>query len=395
MQAKTHGGIFASMRREIGRITSNPLLFMLMVVLPLGTLAVFRAMFGDIGVPRNLPVAVCDQDHSSLSRNVTRMIDATPSVRVAERVTDPSRGRKLVAEGVTYALILLPKDLEKKALMHAPVPVVCWYNNQYMLAGSLINRDVRAAVNTVSAGFDISFREARNETREAAIDHQEPVVLDTHLQFNPYLNYVYFLESALLPTMLQLFIIITTIYAVGVELKNGTARKWLVSGSGHRRALAGKLLPYSAAFTILGIIMNVFLFYWRGVPLRGSGSLIAGATVLLVLASQSVGLLLIAITSNLRLSLSFAAFYTSTAFAFVGITFPRIGMITPARIWADILPLTHYLDLFVDQALRGAPTRVSFDSLAALALFTVMGICVAALPRLGRLMKSERYWGRM
>ena len=48
------------------------------------------------GVPRDLPVAIYDQDHTPLSRQLIRMIDATPSAMVAYEVTNLAEGERLL-----------------------------------------------------------------------------------------------------------------------------------------------------------------------------------------------------------------------------------------------------------------------------------------------------------
>ena len=52
--------------------------------------------------------------------------------------------------------------------------------------------------------------------------------------------------------MLMLFTLLTTIFTIGVELKNSTAREWLATGGGNMLvALAGKLAPYTVIFFAL------------------------------------------------------------------------------------------------------------------------------------------------
>jgi ABC-2 type transport system permease protein len=143
----------------------------------------------------------------------------------------------------------------------------------------------------------------------------------------------------------------------------------------------------------MGLLMNSYLFLWLQLPLRGSVTLIALATVLLVLSYQAVALLIVAVTANLRISLSTAAIYAAPAFAFAGITFPVMGMPLSGKIWGGLLPLSYYLIIFLDQGMRGAPVSVSLSSLAAMCSFVIF-IPILAVPRLGRLMVDEQQWGK-
>ena len=381
-------------RREFKRMSSRPLYILMTLLLPLAAFGMIWAIFSR-GVLRDLPVAVYDGDHSALSRQIIRMIDSSSAIEVVRRVTDLESGHRLIREGKVYALIALQRDLEKDVLSGKAPPVIHYYNNEFLLPGSLIARDVRHAVGTLSAGLDLRVRQRLGQMTQARPGVIEPIRVESHGLFNPYLNYTYFLVSTLLPNMLQIFVIVMSIYALGVEFKEGTAREWLACGQQRPwKALLGKLMPYTLLFFIVGLFMNNILFRYLGVPLRGSLGLITLAGFLMILAYQAVALLLVSITVNLRLSLSFAAFYSSTAFAFVGVTFPTMGMPLPAKAWAGILPLNHYLRIFVDQAVRGLPAVQVMTPLTVLMAF-ILFLPIFPLCRMGTLMREEKYWGRL
>jgi ABC-2 type transport system permease protein len=385
--------VVAVMRRELSRVTSSPYYALLLLVLPLLSFGLPVAIFGT-GVPRDLPVVVVDNDNTSLSRQVTRMIDATAGMRVARRAASIAEGRSLVLENQAYAIVLLPADMERDVRRGASPKVAAYYNAQLLLPASLIRRDLRAVVSTASAGLEVRLRQARGDTPRGALEHVEPIRLDAHTLFNPHLNYATFLLAALLPTMLQIFVTVATVHAVGDELKRGTAGEWLAAGGGSRaRAVVGKLLPQTLHFGVLAALMHAILFGWMAVPLRGHISLLLAGTVLFVLAYQAIALLAIAWLANLRLATSAAALYCAPAFAFVGVTFPTMAMPPLGRAWAELLPLTHYLRLVTGQAIRGEATASSMPHVAALAAFVVVA-AACAWWRVGRVMADPRYWGR-
>ena len=97
-------------------------------------------------------------------------------------------------------------------------------------------------------------------------------------------------------------------------------------------------------------------------PLRGDFALVAGATLVFVVAYQCVGVLFIALLGNFRLSTSLAAVYAAPAFAFTGITFPIVGMPLFAKLWGAILPLTWYLKFLVRYGFHGASLSVAMHS---------------------------------
>ena len=65
--------------------------WVLMVVLPVVSFAFFAVIF-EQGVARNIPIAVLDEDHTTLSRKVTQMIDDTPTAMVSYEVQSMDGG---------------------------------------------------------------------------------------------------------------------------------------------------------------------------------------------------------------------------------------------------------------------------------------------------------------
>ncbi len=387
-------GVLAVARRELQRMRARVLYPLLVVVLPLVSFALLWTIFS-AGTIRNLPVAVVDLDSTPLSRQLARMLDATPTMTVTQHVGSGLAAEELMLRGEIYAAVLIPRDLERNVLRGAPASVILYRNSQLLVPSSLVRRDAMAAVGTLSAGIEIRQREARGETPAAARDRFEPIRTDRHALFNPWLNYVYFLVSSLLPTMLQIFVIIAAVHAVGIELKEGTGPEWLaIAGGSVTRAVVGKLMPYTAGFLLVAWFMIAFTIRFMGVPLHGDlGTLLVGTT-LFILAYEGVGVVLAAWFANLRFATSAAAFIATPAFAFVGLTFPTMAMPPVAQAWGALLPLTHYLRLLVEQIMRGAPPAASLPELGALAAFVVVTPLIATR-RLGTVLRDESYWGRL
>jgi len=389
----SHPGARRTALRELHRIRQRALYPMLLFVLPFLSFALLWTIFS-AGTVRDLPVAVVDLDGSPLSRRLVRMLDATPSLAVAHRVGSGLAAEDLLLEGVVYGAVLVPDGLERDVLRGTPPVVTLYRNSQFMLPSGVIRRDVLATVGTLAAGIEIRQREARGESPDEARARFEPVRTERRALFNPWLNYVYFLVSSLLPAMMQIFIIVASVHSVGVELKDGTGRAWLdAAGGSVVRAVAGKLLPYAAAYLAVTLVMLTLILRFMGVPRHGDLSILVAGTLLFVFACQGLGVLLAACFANLRLATSAAAFIATPAFAFAGLTFPLDAMPPFASSWARLLPLTHYLRLLVEQLMHGAPLAVSLPGLWVLAGFALLAP-VLALPRLARVLSDQRYWGR-
>jgi len=220
----------------------------------------------------------------------------------------------------------------------------------------------------------------------------QPIEVQSHIMFNPYNNYLYYLAGSLLPNMLHIFVLLSAIYCIGIELKQKTAAElWKLSNHSFLNTLIGKLLPYTVVFSLLGLFMNTLLFKYFNVPLKGSLLFVSFATILFVLAYQATGVFFITIAANVRLGLMAASFYASTAYTFIGMTFPIISFPLPAKIWSEMLPLTHFMRIYLNETITGAPHMYSFTSVTALTAFIFLPLMLSF--RFKKIMTEEKYWG--
>jgi len=387
-------GFVFTVRRELRRILSNRFHLVFLVGLPCFGFAAILLIFHQELV-RALPVAVCDMDGSAASRLVIRKLSAAPSMRIVRQVDSPREAMMLMRRGEIYAYLFVPKDFEFDAKRGHPATAVAYYNAQWVLPGNMINRDLSNVSASISAAFEGKMRQHEGEPRAVIAALAQPVVIDGHPLFNPQLDYRYFLTTALLPSILQICILLATIHAVGMELKNGTADIFLAGAKGSLwQALAGKLLPLTVYYSLFGLGMVTLLFRYLGMPLRGGFAMTCAGTVLFVLAYQAVGLLFIAALGNFRLSTSLAAVYAAPAFAFTGITFPILGMPLFAKIWSGLLPLTWYLEFLVRYGFHGAPLSMAMQDVAVMGAFILICPLIAG-PILSYRLRNPATWGEL
>jgi ABC-2 type transport system permease protein len=387
-------GFAFTVRRELKRILSCRFHVVFLILLPCLGFATMLLIF-QRELVRGLPVAVCDMDDTVASRLVIREMGAAPSMRIVQQVDSPHEGMRLMRRGEIYAYLYIPKNFESDAKRGHRAAAVAYYNSQWVLPGNMINKDLSNVSSALSAAFETKLRRHTGEPRAAIVALAQPVAIDGHALFNPYLDYRYFLTTALLPSILQICILLATIHAFGMELKNGTADIFLAGAKENVVvAVAGKLLPFSVFYILFGLGMVAFLFRYLGMPLRGGFGMVCLATILFVLAYQAVGLLFIAGLGNFRLATSLAAVYAAPAFAFTGITFPILGMPLFAKIWGGLLPLTWYLKFLVRYGFHGAPLAMAMPDLAAMLVFLL--VCPAiAVPILAHRLDTPTEWGEL
>lgn len=346
------------------------------------------------GIARDLPIAVIDNDNSTLSRQLTRWLDASPGIAVAARVASSDEALHRLRERTAFGYLVIPGDFEQKLLGGRQATVQWLYNAQFSSHAGALLRDVRTVSTTLSAGIEMTARVKKGMSGVQAAAQFEPIRTTLNSLYNENTSYEAFLTLALMPAMLQIFIVVAVVTSIGRELRDGTVPQWLASANGSwLRAVLAKLLFPVIAYSALALLYLLFFSLVRDWAVAGSLPALLLSMLLLVLAYCGLATLLIAATLSLRLALSGAAFITAPAFAFAGQAFPLMAMPAPARAWAEALPLTHYLQLQTKYWLAGAPWRYGVQEMLILAGIAI-GCGAVGVFLLARRANASAAWGR-
>ena len=380
------------MEREAEKIKHNPAYRFLLFLGPMIGIFLLFFIFRQ-GVARDLAIAVVDQDNSNLSIKLRNALEASPDMAVVASPADIFQAREMLESAKVDAIVLLPSGLEKNVFEGVEAVVPAYINGTNVLKAGIIQRSVLKTVGTISAGIQLKKQMSDEKNETQAMARVMPVELRQHILFNPYVNYNYFLNSALMNIMLYLFAFLSSIYTFGNELKRGTGRDLLeTSNSSVRLAIAGKLFPYTVIFTGFAMLINVLLYEFGGMPLNGNFFLILLGQLVTMITYQLLGVWLVALTFNLRLSLSIASAYAMMAITFSGLTFPFEGMPLVARVFAAAFPFTWWEKLFISQSLRGGPASEALVYICYILIFQLLAFTGFNLYK--RRLGDEKYWGK-
>ena len=379
-----------TIKREISKIKFNKFLMVMLFIAPIVFSIVVIWTFS-AGIPKNLPIAVLDLDNSDITRTITRAIDSTPSAKVRYKVENYNQGYDLIKEGKVYAIIVYPKDFKKDLNRNNTPQIVYYYNNQMILIGSIITKDIQSAVMTLTKSVDAQIRMKKGLAKDPTLSKINLIRVDEKIKSNPYLNYSYFLSYAAVAHVFQIFAVLLAVWTLGIEFKEGTTKEWLKEADNSIiSAVFGKLSVY---FIVL--LIQIFIVYGGyviiyGAPFEGNILFTIFSSGIFLLAYQLIGLAFVAVLSNLRFAMSVGAFYTSLGFSLAGMTFPNMGMPLFARFYSSLLPVRPYVNLLIDQTMKGF--MLKYDLIY---LFWIMAIGLLGtmfVPLLKKHANNEDLW---
>ncbi len=359
-------------RRELRRMASKPIYWFCMIAAPLFCFVFFTSLMAE-GLPTDMPLGLVDNDNTTTSRSLARNLDAFEMTSIKEQYANVTEAREAVQRGDIYGFYYIPKGTTRKA-QRQELPVVSFYTNySYLVAGSLLYRDMRTMSELASGAASRTVLYAKGATERQAMAFLQPIVIDSHAINNPWLNYNVYLSNVILPGLLMLFIFMVTVFSIGTEVKYNTVHDWLIMARGSMfHALAGKLLPQTLIFFLIGIAFAIGLYGVLHFPCHCGLPTMLLVMFLGIIGAQGLGVFMFAMLPTLRMSLSFASLWGVISFSICGMSYPVMAMHPTLQGLSYLFPLRHYFLLYVNCALDGYPLMNAAPYVVGLLLFAML-----------------------
>lgn len=300
------------------------------------------------GTLLDLPVAVMDNDHSSLSRKLIRGLEAGSHAKVVIYQDNVENALTDLRSANVYGLLYIPHNFEADVLARRQPSPVLYYNSLFYGSGLYSIQDY--------PGLIAELNQTYSRIMANAIGKPMPSLAQISLSydslFNASGNFVYYQQFASVVHILQLFVVTCTIYVL-------SRRKILLDAKPFSLALMGKMAPYTISYTFLLMIEIALLVLFSGATVSGNPLYLLIIGFFYIIAAQSVGLLLFTFTKDIITAYSLIGLLVGMAMTYSGLTIPELSMPWIAQMIANIEPLTYALNAMFDVFLRG----FSIDSL--------------------------------
>jgi ABC-2 type transport system permease protein len=359
-------------RREMKILRVNRMYLICMLGFPLLALVFFTSLM-DEGLPEDMPVGVVDLDNTSTSRGLIRRLDAFQSSRVVAHYPSVNEARRAIQENQIYAFLYIPKGTTDDLLSSRRPKISYYYNMAYVMAGSLLMKDLKTISNLGSAAVGQATMRAKGYTQEQIMAFLQPIRVDLHQIANPWTNYNVYLSTVLVPGVMMLFMFLISAYSLGMELKFDRGKEWLANADNNIVvAILGKYLPQAVIFLVLITIYEMYIYGVMCFPHEGGFGDMFLLAVLEVFSAIGFGIFAFGLMPSLRMSMSVCSLWAVLSFSLAGSAFPVMGMDTPIQALSWLFPLRHYYMLYQITVFNGFPLVDAWFHLVALIAFTLL-----------------------
>jgi ABC-2 type transport system permease protein len=308
-------------------------------------------------VVRDIPVAVVDLDHSSTSRQYSRMADATEQINVVSKPGSLNEAEQMFYDGAVNGVILIPSDFEKNILSAKQTNVSVYCDASYFLLYKQVFSGASFANGTFSAGVEIKRMLAEGKNMAQAIDQQEPLKISTYNLYNISSGY----GSFVMPGMI--LIIMQQTLLIGIGMLGGTIREKNIflkmTGKakhhlGSVRLVVGKASAYTFVYLFNAIFALGLMHKWFLYPAHGHFWAIITVFIPYILSVSFLGLALSLFFKERVHSMLFMIFLSPLVVFLSGISWPTSSL--PPLLYgiAHIFPSTITIPAYLKIRTAGA-----------------------------------------
>lgn len=355
--------------REWKRILTRPDHCLVLLVLP-PLLFFFYAYIYDKQQAEDLPVAIWDEDHTPVSRQITFLLEQTPSIHITAAVSSQDELEALMQQQKIIGAIHFPKGMERDIKSRHPVKVPIYTNAASLVPGKLINKDASTVIITAASGVNLQKFMKTGMPAEKAMSLVMPVSMTVYPLYNPTYNYQHYLVPGLITVALQMMIIMVAVLLVNMEWKEGSMNTLRAMARNHAGVIiTGKTLAHLGVAWVNFVLVAGIIFPFFSLQHPGTTWQLFILYNLLALACTGIGMMISVLAADVMLALDVGLFYTSPAFVFSGFTFPRWAMPLYDQYYASLMPYTPFLDAFFKVYFMELPLRYAMPEIIRLLLF--------------------------
>lgn len=345
--------------KEFRQLARDRLTLGMVVGIPLVQMMIFG--YGINFDVRHIRTAVTDLAATQGSRTLVADLVATQTVDITAAASDVASLRRLLDSGRVDAALFIPADFERRRL-DGDRPVA------------------QLLVDTSKPGVESVLRALRDAPAATRPGLAAPAAgrIEVQSEYNPERRTAVQVVPALIGVILNMTMVVFTAIALVRERERGNLELLIATPVRSLELMVGKLLPYvlvGLIQTTIVLLLGVLLF---AVPVRGSlVDLYAGAA-LFIAATLALGLVISTVAATQFQAMQLGFFTLLPSILLSGFAFPFDGMPQTVQWLAQVLPLTHFVEIVRGVVLRGATLLELWRPAVKLLVFLSIAVTIAA-----------------
>lgn len=320
-----------------------------------------------------IPIAVVDQDHTSLSRKISELVDTNEKVKVYGHYSSMENAMDAFNKLEVQGVLIIPKHFQKKTMNLDGSTIQLILNNTKFLTSNEVNKGVQQVVLTITGGVRMKYLISNKIPAELAKQQAQPILPVIKSVYNATNSYGDFLLPILLILILQQTLIISFGQSAVHELKHGILKPIKdISFYDFIKVFSAKSFYYVLLYIAYFFIFYKFIFPFYFLNFKGSLFLHLILSTIFILVVLEYTIFLASFFKSTIGWTEIMAFSTYPLFLVSGYSWPVDSMPKLIQYFANLLPSTPFYKVFNRLSVEGAgfgQIRSEFIHLLLLLLF--------------------------
>ena len=344
-----------NVRHEFQLLIRRPLVFLVLI----GAASGYALLIGNLysgETVQNIPVAVCDLEDSSLSRELIRAVMDADQYDYRETFTDEFTALDELERSEVAAVLVIPEDFSKRFYTQQSVNLALLQDDSNILQASYTLAPMQSIITNFTAKYAA-------QSSMSAPTSAENVSMSLRMIGNPTQSYLEFYIYGVMVMASQIGILIAFRLSLQDDL-NVNIKPNIIT----KEAVC---LCCSLISIMLGMLILITLF---DLPLRADVSqILLLCAVFYFVVENLAGFAALYFKTSTSL-IQCMIFYTLPAFLLSGYTWPVLEMSTPIKLISILHPVHYILPDFRDLALIGTTSDYLLHISAFLAIGSILSL---------------------
>lgn len=341
--------LFELIQKEVKAVFTNPV-----ITLTVFAGVIFYSFLYPLPYASQTPteqkVSVVNLDNSLLSRQLERMVDATPQVDIVARANSIEEAKQQFLQGRVSGILVIPEYFYRDLLL-GKSPILSYSGDaSYFLVYGTIVEGLAKVGGTVAAKATVSQLLMDGVPLASAEQQYVKVGLNMKATFNPTNGYVNYVVPAVFVLILQQ----TLMMGIGVLGGTEKTRSGYWNTTSTYKVLAVRSVIFVAIYYLLALYYFGFSFDFYGIQRLASPLHLLALLAPFLLASCFLGIFLGAILPRREL-VTFVVLISSMPLIFcAGFIWPLESIPTPMIWFSNLFPSTPAIQSFLAVNQMGA-----------------------------------------
>lgn len=350
---------------EYRRMLNGKMIFSIIFIIPIivNLLLGYEFSYDQI---QHIPMAIIDQDNSTLSRTIIRSFSENEIFDVKYYIDDPNEMKKLLDNSTVRVGMIIPKDFYSDVTKLNSPTILMLYDGSHMSIASAAKTRATEILLTTKVGATRKVLSGKlSLPADVSAKLAQPVTFSNRFLYNPTKSFKNFLTPGFGVAIVQTAIVLMAVVSIRRKRVTGD----FLDKYAH---VLGKVLFYSLLGTLSLMICILIQSLIFKVPYRGSYLTALILSLLFALAVSSFAILVSVWVGEKMLCTLIVAVLFIPNTIMVGYTWPVMAMPSIYKSIANCLPFYHYADNIRDLFLKGSTLSSCYSDIVWFLIFTLI-----------------------